>query len=80
MIESRQTRWQRKQVEAGNCRHCGRPRLHYPTACDACAAKYRERMREAARGADARGFRDGASEIADDLIRFLGSRRPEPAP
>jgi hypothetical protein len=36
---SRQRKWQKKQLDSGNCMICGDPRTLYATHCDACNEK-----------------------------------------
>lgn len=45
-MASRQAAWARKQVAAGNCGKCGKPRNLYATRCDLCAVKHRINVRK----------------------------------
>jgi len=38
---SYQSEWQQRQVEAGLCQICAKPRKHYSQRCDKCAVKHR---------------------------------------
>lgn len=42
---SKQRECQRRNIAAGNCGQCGKPRNMYKSLCDACQAKERERSR-----------------------------------
>ncbi len=39
-MASRQREWQLKQVAAGKCKQCGKPRNLYAAYCDDCEAKH----------------------------------------
>jgi hypothetical protein len=43
---SRQNLWAQRQIKAGNCGICGKPRQLYATRCDICAWADRERQRK----------------------------------
>jgi len=44
-LSYKQLDWQRRRKREGRCVICGKPRNHYTSRCDACAAKARVYMR-----------------------------------
>ncbi len=50
MAGSRQSEWQKKMRQEGNCAMCGKPRNLYAWRCDACQKKLRESVRKAVGG------------------------------